>query len=382
MEWRLSLTARKEQFTVGKIELDRNLNKLLDIIIESVLVAFTKEDLAKVSLWPIPTPQGVLYWAKEWSKKLNHVLCLIDKQNVSRLKVKEALKYPSRLVHILWRIDALQRSDLNREERLYVVRKLFGYLADFRKKDLWCEDGKNILWNFKELRGNKRGLVFFLTKDERRRKLFFNLEASLFLYTELIYWANHPLGHCFHGLYGNEKGIVLVKEYFDLKPEVWDFSKNLSFSQVEIFEVYKKGTKIKLEFFERGIRTTESFKQNLLSFALKVDEKVVNQAEDISKYLENLQDVIKKGGKFVQSLNKKQLIEKHAQYWFYAIKPLCDLVGEDWHPPQAVRDNIYKKYRKIDTIWQNEVKRSFEKMSVLPPKQQERALRDYFDPRS
>ncbi len=323
----------------------------------------------------------MLYWAKEWSKKLSQVLHLIDEQSVSKLKAKEALRYPSRLVHILWRIDALQRSDLNKEEKLYIVRRLLNYLADFRKKDLWCEDGMNIIWSLKELKDNKDRLVFFSTKDERKLKLFFNLEAALFLYTELIYWANHPLGHSFHGPYRDEKGVVLVREYFDLKPEVWDFSNDLGFSQVEIFEIYKKRTKIKLEFFERGIRTTEPFKQNLLSFGLKVDGEVVTQVENISQYLNNLQNVIKKGGRFVQALNKKQLIEKHAQYWFYALKPLCDLVSEDWYPPQEVRDNIYKKYPKIDTIWQKEVKKSFEKMKALPPKKQEKALKEYFDPR-
>lgn len=175
--------------------------------------------------------------------------------------------------------------------------------------------------------------------------------------------------------------LALIRECFDLKPKVWDFSKNLSFSQVEIFEVYKRRTKIELDFFERGIRTTEPFKQNLISFALKVDKNPIEQLEEISIFFESLKDVIEKGSKVIQSLGQQQLIEKHAQYWFYMLKPLCDLVGKDWHPPQQVSDNIYKKHSEIKEIWQNVVKKNFEKTAFLPVKQQEKILRKAFDPR-
>jgi len=363
-------------------EFNEKLDKLLDVIVDTILGAKRREEAAAVTLWPIPTPQGMLYWGKEWSKKLNHVLHLIDEQNISKEKIAEAIKFPSRIVHILWRIDAIKKSDLGKEEKLYTIRKLFDYLAILRKEDLFCENGKNIIWDSKEMEDNKRGLFFFSTEDEKVRKLFFNFEASLFLYTELLYWANHPIGHSFHGPYENKEGTILAKEYFDLKSEVWDFSKNLSFSQVEIFEVYKKGTKLKLGFFERGIRTTEPFKQNLVKFALKIDENSLEKIEEISNLLNNLKDVIEEGSEFVQSLNEQQLIEKHAGYWFYMLKPLCDLVNEDWHPTQQVQDNIYKKYDEIKTIWKNVVKKNFEKTGALPIEQQEKILREIFDPRT
>lgn len=130
-------------------------------------------------------------------------------------------------------------------------------------------------------------------KDEAQRKLLSNFEASLFLYTELLYWANHPIGHSFHGPYVN-----------------------------------------------------------------------------------------KEGSKFIQSLDEQHLVERHAEYWFYALKPMCDLVNEDWRPPQAVRDNIYKKYDEIKSVWENVVKKNFEKTAVLPIGEQEKLLKEHFDPRN
>lgn len=362
-------------------KLNKQIDKLLDIIIETILGTKSKEEAVAVPLWPLPTPQGMLYWGKEWSEKLNQVLHRIDRQNISDEEIAKAVKFPSRIVHILWRTDAIKNSDLSKEEKLYIIGKLFDYLEIFRKKNLFCEDGKNIIWNKKELENHKKDLYFFSGRDKKLNKLISTIEATLYLYTELIYWANHPIGHSFHGPYLDKEGDWLVKEYFDLKPEVWTFSQGLGFSEVEIFEIYKKQTasKIKLEFFERGIRTAQSIKKDLEKFALKIDKKTIKDSEQISQLLKNLTEVIKKGSKIIQSLNKQQLIEKHAEYWFYALKPLCDLTGKDWHPPQAIHNNIYKRYKEIDEIWQNVVKKNFEKTAALPLKQQEKIIKEVFD---
>ena len=364
--------------------LNKQIDKLLDIIADSILVAKTKEEAAAVPLWPIPTPQGMLYWGNEWAKKLNQVLHLIDKQNISDEEIVKVIKFPSRIVHILWRTDAIKNSDLNKAEKVYVVGELLDLLKIFRKEDLFCDKGKNIIWTKKELEKHKKDLYFFSGKDKKLSKLISVLKATLYLYTELLYWANHPLGHCFHGVYQNKQGDLLIKDYFDLKPEVWTFSQGLNFSEVEIFEIYKRGTasKIKLEFFERGIRTAQSLKQDLEKFALKIDKKTIKNAEQISQFLKNLSGVIKKGSKFIQSLNKQQLIEKHAHYWFYILKPLCDLAGKDWCPPQAVYDNIYKRHKEINVVWEKVIKKNFEKTADLPYKQQEKILKQAFDPRN
>lgn len=361
--------------------LNQQIDKLLDIIADTILGVKSKEEAAAVSLWPIPTPQGMLYWGKEWSGKLNRVLHLIDRQDANKENVKKAVKFSSRIAHILWRVAGIKNSDLSRKEGLYTVEKLFDYLAIFRKKDLFCENEKNIIWNSKELKNNKKDLSFFSSENERAYKLLLKLEASLFLYTELLYWANHPIGHSFHGPYDSQKQKILVREYFDLRPEVWKFSNKLIFSEIEIFEVYKQKTEIGLDFFERGVRTLESFKKDLQSFALKVDNKPIEETAKTSQLLENLSKIIQEGSEFIQSLNKQQLIEKHAEYWFYALKPLCDLVEEDWHPPEEVLDNIYKRFEEINDIWENVVKKNFEKTANLSYQKQAKILKEIFDPR-
>lgn len=370
------------KFIMDKNNFDKKINKLLNIIVDSILSAKSKKEAAALTLWPIPTPLGMLFWGEEWAKKLNQVLHLIEEQKISDKKIKKSLKFPSKIVHFLWRCgDAVKNSSLAKEEKLFIVKKLFKILALFRKENLFCKNGKNIIWDKKELENNKRSLYFFSVRDRKSKKIISNFEAALYLYTELLYWAQHPLGHCFHGLYPDKKGDLLVREYFDLRPKIWNFSKNLNFSQVEILETYKRGTKIKLDFFERGIRTIVPFKQNLKSSALKIDTKPIKKLEEVSRFYNNLKNVIQEGSNFIQSLNEQQFIEKHAAYWFFALKPLCDLVGKDWRPPPQVLNNIYKRYSKIKGIWQNVVKKDFEKTGVLPLGRQKDILRKMFDPR-
>ncbi len=363
-------------------KLNKQIDKLLDIIVDSLLGAKAKEEAADLTLWPIPVPQGMLYFSDEWTKKLNHVLRLIEKQKIKDKEITRAIKFPSRIVQILW-LDAITFNNLPKKEKLYPIAKLFKYLSLFRKEDLFCEKGKNIILVKRELDKHKKELYLFSGKNNKLNKLVSTFETALWSYTELLYWTNHPLGHSFHGPYLDKEGDILVKEYFDLKPEIWPFSQSLNFSEVEIFEIYKKriGSKIKLEFFERNIRTTHSFKQHLERFAFKINGKVIEKPELISQSLKNLMEVIKKGSKLIQSLNEQQIIEKYAEYYFYSIKPLCDLVGEDWHPPKQVHDNIYKRYQEINAFWENVVKKDFEKTATLSLKQQEKVIKEAFDPR-
>jgi len=371
----------KKELSMQK--LNKQIDILLDIIVESLLGAKSEEEAAALTLWPIPVPQGMLYFSDVWTKKLNRVLHLIEKRKIKSKEILKAIRFPSRIVQFLW-LDAITFNNLSKKEKLYPIAKFLIFLSLFRKKDIFCENGKNILWNKKELEKHKRGLHFFSGKGKNLNKLISTFEAILWSYTELLYWTNHPFGHGFHGSYSIKEGDLVVKEYFDLKPKAWSFSQGLNFSEVEIFEIYKRNTssKIKLEFFERNIRTNQSIKQDLEKFALKVNGKIVKKPEEISQFLENLMEVIKKGSEIIQALNEQQLIEKYADYYFYAIKPLCDLVKENWHPPKQVRNNIYKKYKEINAVWEKVVKKNFEKTADLSYKQQEKILKEAFDPRN
>jgi len=361
--------------------LNEKIDELLDIIAGIVLKTSGKKTPQAATLWPIPTPQGLIYWQNEWSNKLYNVFKSIDSVGITNEKLREALKFPSKPSQLLWRIDAIKHSNLDKEQKLYVVERLFDCLSIFRKKDVFCKNG-NVIWNEEEFKKYKNDLTF-LSATEENRQIVNTLNVALWLYAELLYWTNHPFSHSFHGPYKDEENTIIVKEYFDLKPSIWPFSKDLNFNKIEIFEIYKNvelNKDFKFEFFERELITTENFKKNLESFAVKVNGSYIKSIKELEKLRTNLNNVIESAVKFNESLNIQQMIEQHARMWFYIIKPLCDLVNEEWQPPENVKDNIYKKFDHLNQVWEK-IKINFKESASLPFEERLEAVKSSFDPR-
>jgi hypothetical protein len=363
------------------MELNEKIDMLLDIISEIVIKVEGEKTPQATTLWPIPTPQSLIYWQNEWSNKIHNVFKTIDSVGISNQKLKEALKFPSRPAQTLWRLDAIKHSNLNKEQKLFVVKNLFECVSLFRKNDLFCKNG-NAIWNKEELEKNKKDLKFF--SENEQKHIISTLKVSFWLYAELMYWTNHPLGHSFHGPYHDKDNIIIVREFFDLKPPFWSSSENLKFDKIEIFEVYKDidlNKDFQFEFFERELVTKKSLNENLSSFAIKANSIPINSVQELQNIKTNLDEVIEKIIKENESLDLKGLIKQQANMWFYAIKPLCDLVGENWQPPNEVDNNIYKRFEELNQIWES-IKKGFIEAASLPYEEKVKSVKlNSFDPR-
>lgn len=357
-------------------DLDTKIDKLLTIVAGTILDAGVEQEV----LWPIYTPRGLLYWREAWAGKLLSVLKELDKKGLSDKDIAKLFMTSSRVAQTLWRIDAIKRSNLHKKEKLYVIQKLLDYLATYRREDIFCGDGRNIIWDGEEVESATKPLQFFdVTKDKDAKQLICALESSLWLYTELIYWTNHPFGHSFHGPYVVKEGDLIVRNYFDLRPEIWPFTSELNFNQVEVFEIYKNAD-IKFDFFERGIRTTQSFRDKMQKFAVVMDGKPITDEGALRSALESLNRAAAKGSQHMQTLDMKNMIFKHAEMWFYVIKPLCEATGMDWKPPQEVYDNVFKRFDELEKVWER-IQVGMRKGTKLPRSEMIESLRKDFDPR-
>lgn len=357
-------------------DLDTKIDKLLTIVAETILDAGVQHEV----LWPIYTPHGLLYWREAWAGKLLSVLKELDKKGLSDKDVAKLFMTSSRVAQTLWRVDAIKRSNLHKKEKLYVIQKLLDYLATYRRENIFCGDGRNIIWGGEETKSVTKSLQFSdVAKDKDAKQFICALESSLWLYTELIYWTNHPFGHSFHGPYAVKEGDLIARNYFDLKPEIWPFTSELNFNQVEVFEVYK-GANIKFDFFERGIRTTQSFRDKMLKFAVRIDGKPIVGKDALQSALESLNHVAAEGSQHIQSLDMRDMIFKHAEMWFYVIKLLCEAAGMDWKPPREVYDNVFKRFDELEKVWEG-IQAGMRKGAKLPRSEMMENLRRDFDPR-
>jgi hypothetical protein len=361
-------------------DLDNKINKLLDIVAEIVVGAAGKQKVSGFELWPFHPIQGRLFFTKDWFAYLFKYLKQIDEENLSDKRIAYSFKAPSKIAQLLWMLDGIKQTELTIEERLYVVQRLFDLLGVWRK-DIFCKDGKNLTLSLKEVKQLvKRAKFVELKNNPSFKKDVCVLESALWMYAEMIYFSNHPFAHSFQGPYKLGSKILVKRNYFDLRPEFWPFSKKLKFGEVEILEIYKKEADIKFDFFERGIRTQKPYRDKLLEVSIRVGKRALSSEKGVEGVLANLNVVIENGSRRIQKLSRQDLIAKYASYWFYALKPLYQLVKEPWQLPQEVEDNIYKRFDKINAIWRGIEKKRLS-AGKLTLKERAESFKRLFDPR-
>ncbi len=361
-------------------DLDKKIDKFLEIVAEIVVGGAGKQKVSGFELWPFHPIQGRLFFTKSWFTDLLSSLKQIDEKGFADQKIAFAFKAPSKIAQLLWMLDGIKQTNLSIDERLYIVERLFDLLGIWRK-EIFCKDGKNLILSSKEIEELVKKTRFIdLQNKSRLKQNICILESALWMYAEMIYFSNHPFAHSFQGPYELDDKILIVRKYFDLKPPFWSFSEKLKFNEVEILEIYEKGTEIKFDFFERGLRTQEPYRDKLVGVSLKADSQVLSSANETEKILANLNEVIEEGSKYIQGLDLQDLIAKYTSYWFYALKPFYDLLGKPWRLPKEVEDNIYRHFDKINAIWQ---KLEEERLSVGALSMKERAenFKKVFDPR-
>jgi len=362
--------------------LNIKIDKLLNMIAEMLVKVSGKKKEIAFYLWPLHPTHGTLFFTQSWFSRLYSILKRLEEKGVGDEKIAVLLQAPSRIAQMFWKIEVIKQSGLSEKERVYIIEKLFNVLTFYRKKDIFCEDGKNIIWDSKKIRKITKEMKFInIHTNEELKQSLCVFESALLMYAELIYFMHHPFIHSFQGLYEIDNKKLIRRYYFDLKPEkIWKFTKNLTFKEVEIFEIYTGDMKMEFDFFERGTRTTTSYRDKLLKVAIKIDGKEIFTKNEIQKIMSNLNKVIIEGSKYIQRLSQQDLLAKYAEQWFYVLKPLSDLLNEDWKPPQEVYDNIYKKPSQFNKIWKN-IEEQQKKSAVLPTKKRIEDIKKRFDPR-
>lgn len=359
--------------------LNNKINKLLQTMAEIVVGEAGKGEALGFQLWPFHPEYGFLFFAPAWLDRFYSILRKIKERQISNEKIAGLFKAPSRIVQIFWILGSIRQSRLNEKQRIWLVEQLLDLLNIYRK-NIFCEDGKNIIWDSIKVKKVGKDVELNGITGENLFKLLYSLESTLWMYTELIYFMGHPLGHSFQGPYQMNSRKLVVRRYFYLKPEFWKFTQKLAFNEVEILELYSKDAEIQFGFDEKGFKTSTIYRDKFIKFKISVNNKQLVTEGELKNALDNLNEVAKRGIQHIQTLDKKDLIAKFAESWFYLLKPFCDFLGEDWHPPKEIYDNIYKRFNQIDQIWEN-IKKQWEETANLSREQKMEAFKKNFDPR-
>lgn len=358
---------------------NEKMDKLCSVIANSLLDVSEEPGLF---VWPYPHfhPAEVAFRVYPQIHKIIHGdIKSLEKKGFTAKSISQLFRAPSRICNFFFFLGA-RHNDVGIDERIEVTLKLLEYISHYRT-DPFCEDGKNIILNNNDIKLilEKTSLIDLCktsSASEYKQKLG-KLNAALWLYCELLYFGYHSMAHEFHGPYEvNDGEILIVRDYYDLKPEFWSFCQNFQIETITSYEIYSD-IPIYFDFFNRS-RSSKLLPKYLRKLCLKV-----NRIEDIDN-LSKLDDVLNKieknvqdGISYINELEKKKLLEKNIEMFHYVLKPLRQATNKDWKLGMDVESEKMKENPLEATIAVEMMK----KMKTLPKEDQIELLKRVFDPR-
>ena len=277
-------------------------------------------------------------------EELYRLFKILEKRGYSVEEIAKIIKSPTRIANYqyLWPVKTLKSVSFRKKQ--YLAKIFCHLLKILRNGEAYCEKFRNPVWSAKKVeeyfRENKKYLVT-KKKNPEMAKLLAKFEGVLMSYCEILYYYMLDFSRMFHGPYPYQDKIIFVKEFLDLKTnEMWDLVKDFPFDHFQEVGVYPKEMKIRV-FFMGHSHANFSFPETLESFGLKLDEKPITTLTEMRKYYRLTNKVVNKIVKYVtaNANNKKFLLKRGLDLFFYPLKPLYQEIGEDW---QGVLPKVYK----------------------------------------
>jgi len=330
-------------------------------------------------VWPTPIfhpAEGNAYIEVPFLEKLIKMLKTLEARGYILKQIARLFIAPSRVAHITYLFPGFRGLNLSIEEKERIAAKILRLMGAFRD-DIFCVSGHNRILSPEDIASiiNKHIDALECAKyDKELKKVINKISASLFCYSELIYFCHHAFAHEYHGPYQVPDGQVLIKDYFDLRPEIWPFATEFPCEKIRIIALYDGRADIQVDFTGR-IKILAPPEALISVCVVGEDGIAMFDKEALIKLLNEMLNIITHGWKYVKSLTKKELLIKYALAYFHILKPLSEPTGISWQPPSSVFDAI----KREQIVWR--IARDALKLEGLPQDKQMEKLIKLFDPR-
>lgn len=341
------------------------------------------------SVYPMPKfhpSEGCFYLYIPFLKSVHEQLAELTRKGLSDGEAARLFKNPSRIANLTYNFEGIrlgvQQGAYTKDDGIGLATRLLRYIGHLRA-DIFCQGNRNIIWAQDKVNNMTKGAPMMnlasLSQYEqaRVRKCMGRINALLFNLCELLYFAHHAIGHEFHGPYAlTKRRKLVVREYYDLKNEFWNFTRSLPCDKITTMEIYED-VDIYFDFFNR-CRSTESLPSRLVGLCARMggfDGKPMDNIEKLEQLYNDFLPVVTAGTNYVRQLSRRDLFKKWVEVHFSTLEPIAERLGTNWHPPESV-------YKMIDeTDPPMELVEAFKKMSTIPREQQMAILKRIFDPR-
>jgi len=300
-----------------------------------------------IPTWPIDAVSTEWYKDRTFLPELWNTINSLENSDFTESQIARLLQNPTRISTIFHFVKCPFDS-LDRNSRLQLVEKLFGYLSYYRGGDPLCLTGKNLVKGGMELAQevwDKKDELF--TAD--LKKLIFEIHGIGWCHTEMLWGPIHGCGHEIHGPYQINGEQAVVREYYDLKPsEIRPATANLSFDSLTTISYYQG-----LEFWADMFGHTYSppGKQGVLTgFAVLVDQRPIVDETELQKILREFLEVNKQEGKFTSGFSERDWLRKAIEMYYWTLKPLKETLGESWRPSKDAYEFIETQTPPVEQV--------------------------------
>ena len=341
---------------MAKEDLFMDKNKVVDKLAHTIAVSLAgvggiKGDTGLYT-WPSPVflpVEGEIYLTSYFLPALYKDIKDLEKKGYSTGRIAKLLKAPSRIAQTTWPLCNISLTDLTMDEGVDLAFKIVQLISEFRE-DPFCEDLRNIIWSNGEVEDmvSKTNMIDLTKVDNPNsyREKINRLNGIAWIFCEMLYTSIHGAGHEFHGPYElGDNRILVVKEYYGLKPDFWPFTSKLPFNKITMLGIYKDAD-VTFDFFNRT-RSTKPLGMSLQEFSITINDRIEPlNIDDIQGITNDLERVSRDGLIEIRNLNKKELMKKFFQSYYFIIKPLREELKQDWWPPNALYEDLENEKRK------------------------------------
>jgi hypothetical protein len=277
-------------------------------------------------LWPFTTNEAEFYIGEDFMKGLFNTVTQLKEKGYSKDAIAKLFQRPSKIAQYLTFFHSAKI--LEKSQRILLAKDLINFISYYRD-DPFCCKRVNIL---KKHSFDTSILDIKLIDNHKIINIEKELTSLLLMYLEILFPTAMRLGHEFHGPYLKNGRLLLVKEFYNLKPKYFSFSKIFPFKNLIFIEEIKENPKI--DFFNHLFYMPERKKVSIL-----LEGKLLNESE-YKELSFTLESVIKKICVKVNKYSRKKFLEILANGYFFSLEKLKKELNEEVKVPDKVLNKI------------------------------------------
>lgn len=296
------------------------------------------------TFWPCNSPQIEAYFSdiistsfyEKFKADKSEFIRAIEKLPVGALR---SFLFSSGIIG-LKAAKKFEEYSISTSEVVNFVACVTGIIKDKVYSDEFCLDGHNRILSDAEIAEIIEETDWQTARTERTKRRIIGLTMTAQSLAWALYFDMYFYGHIsLHGPYSLDDEILLIWDFFDLKPPIWKKFKN-EYPKIRICLRYGGDIKIKIDMAEH--MTSGPIFEKLMFYDARSGERVIESFRDLEELRVYYQKLAREQVKRVKSLKPLEIVKKGAELFYYQFRQFFSHYGEDWYPPAKVYQRIGK----------------------------------------